>query len=103
MSFYLIPLAVLIAAQAVAPASAADADNGEQLARRWCASCHVVAADQRGPVGEAPPFETIARRPDFEEAKITAFLFESHQKMPNMNLTRKEAGDLASYIASLKK
>src|SRR5262249_17924850 len=28
-------------------AHAADAGHGEQLARRWCSSCHVVAADQQ--------------------------------------------------------
>jgi len=28
-------------------ALAADADNGKRLAERWCASCHVVAPDQK--------------------------------------------------------
>ena len=25
----------------------ADADDGEKLARRWCAACHLVASDQK--------------------------------------------------------
>jgi cytochrome c2 len=39
----------LIAAWALAitPAFAADANNGERLAQRWCAACHVVSATQR--------------------------------------------------------
>ena len=37
-------------------ACAADAYNGGQIACRWCEPCHVVAADQRGATGEAPPF-----------------------------------------------
>jgi mono/diheme cytochrome c family protein len=28
-------------------AVAADPSYGEQLARRWCAACHIVAADSR--------------------------------------------------------
>ena len=35
-------------------------------------------------------------------AKLTFFLLDPHPKMPNMQLTRTEAGDLAAYIASLK-
>jgi hypothetical protein len=31
------------------------------------------------------------------------FLLDPHPKMPDMSLTRTEAGDLAAYIASLGK
>jgi mono/diheme cytochrome c family protein len=91
--------AVMLSASA---ADAADAVNGERLARRWCASCHVVASNQGGATSEAPPFATVAARPDFEAAKIAQFLLEPHPKMPNMALTWSEAGDLAAYIASLR-
>jgi len=93
---------VLAGVIAAAPALAADADNGERLARRWCASCHVVAADQRRPTGEAPPFASIAKKPDFNAAQLALFLLEPHPKMPNMQLSRSEAADLAAYIATLK-
>ena len=83
-------------------AFAADAEHGERLARRWCASCHVVSSDQRSSVIEAPPFATIARKPDFDGAKLAQFLLDPHPKMPNMNLSRAEAADLAAYIAGLK-
>jgi mono/diheme cytochrome c family protein len=91
-------LTVAIIAQ---PALAADARNGEQIARRWCEPCHVVAADQREVTGEAPPFASIASRPGFEAARITMFLLDPHPKMPDMSLTRVEAADLAAYIATL--
>lgn len=90
--------AVTCAAQQVL---AADAYNGEQLARRWCEPCHVVASDQRQATGEAPPFATIATRPDFDASRIAVFLLDPHPKMPDMSLTRIEAGDLAAYIAKL--
>jgi mono/diheme cytochrome c family protein len=82
---------------------AADANHGRQLARRWCVSCHVVAADQRQATTEAPPFATIARRPDFDVSRLTVFLLNPYPRMPNMSLTRPEAADLAAYIGSLKK
>lgn len=83
------------------PVLAADPRNGEQLARRWCEPCHVVAADQRGVTGEAPPFASIATRPGFDAARLAMFLLDPHPKMPDMSLTRNEAADLASYIATL--
>jgi mono/diheme cytochrome c family protein len=80
---------------------AADPDHGEQLARRWCASCHIVASDQREASSDAPPFATVAHSPNFNVDRFAFFLLDPHPKMPNMSLTRTEATDLAAYIASL--
>jgi mono/diheme cytochrome c family protein len=88
---------------AATPAFAADANNGERLAHRWCAACHVVSAAQRqSTTDQAPPFATIAKIPGFDAAKIALFLLDPHPKMPDMGLSRTEAADLAAYIASLK-
>ena len=84
------------------PLHAADAVNGERLARRWCASCHVVASDQRIPTGEAPPFATIAKDANLEASRLALFLLDPHPKMPDMGLSRTAAADLAAYIVSLK-
>jgi mono/diheme cytochrome c family protein len=82
-------------------ARAADIRQGEQLAVRWCASCHAVPASQNQVATEAPPFAVIARKPDFTEAQLVQFLLEPHPKMPNMSLSRSEAADIAAYIRSL--
>jgi mono/diheme cytochrome c family protein len=79
----------------------ADSDDGEKLARRWCAACHLVAPDQQRATTEAPPFATIARLPGFDREKLVFFLLDPHPKMPNMALSRSEASDLADYIAKL--
>jgi len=79
-------------------AVAADAANGEVLARRWCAACHVVSTDQQRANGQAPPFSAIARRPDLDATKLAIFLMAPHPVMPDMTLSRSEAGDLAAYI-----
>jgi hypothetical protein len=83
-------------------AVAADAANGGRLAERWCAAYHVVANTQRQANADAPPFEEIAKRPNLSELALTTFLLDPHAKMPNMNLTRTEAGDIAAYVARLR-
>jgi mono/diheme cytochrome c family protein len=81
-------------------ASAADAANGGTLAKRWCATCHVVASDQQKGSTQAPSFSTIAKMPGFDAAKLALFLLHPHPKMPDMNLSRAEAADLAGYIGT---
>ena len=84
-------------------AFAADPDNGERLAQRWCVACHVVTPAQTSTTtDQAPPFPVIAKMPNLDAAKIALFLLDPHPKMPNMGLSRKEAADLAAFIATLK-
>jgi mono/diheme cytochrome c family protein len=82
---------------------AADVDHGADLAKRWCATCHVVDSDQRQASADVPPFAAIARKPDFSPEKLAFFLLDPHPKMPNFPLNRTEAADIAAYIASLRK
>lgn len=83
-------------------AAAADAANGKRLAERWCASCHVVKAGQKSGTTAAPPFVEVAKTPNLSAASIALFLLTPHPRMPDMNLSRYEAADLAAYIVSLK-
>ena len=85
------------------PVFGANEDNGERLAHRWCAACHVVSATQRQvTTDQAPPFASIAKTPDFDAGKIALFLLDPHPKMPDMGLSRTDSQDLAAYIATLK-
>jgi mono/diheme cytochrome c family protein len=93
---------VVLAAVASQGAQAADARNGEQIAQRWCATCHLVSNDQRQASTAVPTFPVIARIPNFTAAAITFFLLTPHPKMPDMALSRRDAEDIAAYIASLK-
>jgi mono/diheme cytochrome c family protein len=83
-------------------ASAADAANGERLAKQWCASCHLVAQGQRRASADVPPFSAIARRTGITAESIAYFLLMPHPRMPDMSLTRREAQDIAAYIISLR-
>lgn len=95
---HLLVLASLVATSALA----ADPDKGETLVRRWCADCHLVAADQKAATTDAPSFASIAKRPGFDPARIEFFLRDPHPKMPNMTLGRAESADIAAYIATLR-
>ena len=95
-------LAALVTSGLASPiALASDIKNGEQLARRWCGTCHLVAADQSQANADVPSFSSIAERPDFKSETIATFLLDPHPKMPSFTLSRKEADDIAEYIASL--
>lgn len=91
-----------LAGVALPNAAAADVANGEQLARRWCADCHVVARDQSRGNTQAAPFSAMAKKPGFDAAKLALYLLLPHPKMPDMSLSRKEAADLAVYISRQK-
>jgi mono/diheme cytochrome c family protein len=97
VAFLLILVAVPLAVDA---GWAADADNGARIAQRWCAACHVVAPDQSHANTEAPPFAELAKLPNFDAGKVAVFLLNPHPRMPDMNLTRNEAADLAAYIGT---
>jgi len=83
-----------------APAHAGDAAHGGVIAKRWCASCHVVAQNQRSAVADAPSFANIAERRQDDHA-LADFLADPHPKMPDMQLTRSEISDIVAYIRSL--
>ncbi len=83
-----------------APVFAGDAKQGAVIAKRWCASCHVVAKDQTSANADAPSFFDIAQRRTDAKA-LSNFLVDPHPPMPDMHLSRKEIDDLVTYIRSL--
>ena len=98
----LVALVVLLAFTNSASTFAAYAARGEQLARRWCAACHVVAADQRQANADAPSFKTIASRRDFNARRLAFLLLSPHPVMPELALRRSEAEDIVAYIGKLR-
>ena len=98
-----LPFAFLAILAGGAVLAAGDAEQGEKLAKRWCAACHIVSPDQAHGADNVPAFAAIAKEPGFSADKIARFLMDPHSKMPDMQLTRNEAADLAAYIASLSK
>jgi mono/diheme cytochrome c family protein len=80
--------------QAVKPNPA----NGRIIAQRWCAECHVVSPEQTSAKADVPTFAAIAAKGGLSEAALRQFLMNPHPVMPDMQLGRAEAADLAAYI-----
>ncbi|OHV79943.1 cytochrome c family protein [Ensifer sp. LCM 4579] len=80
--------------------AAADWANGERIAERWCAGCHVVAPGQSRGSDMVPTFAEIGSSKRLDEAALTAFLADpTHSRMPPLSLARSEIADLVAYIA----
>ena len=87
----------------LAPAFAADTNHGKAIAQRWCVSCHIVERGQKSPTtDQAPPFASLAQRPDFTADRLAFLLLKPHPNMPQLALSRTEVADLADYILTLK-
>ncbi len=94
--------ALLVGGLSIAPSFAADAKQGKVLAQRWCASCHLVAPEQKQANADVASFAAIGRDRRFDAPRLAFFLLAPHPAMPDMQLTRSEAQDLAAYIKSLR-
>lgn len=82
-------------------AFAADPDHGLQLARHWCASCHLVEAG--GSASDAAPtFAAVANNPATTDQSLHAWLAKPHPPMPDLKLTRDQEDDVLAYILTLK-
>ena len=96
-------VAALVGLATPAFALPADPENGLNLARHWCAACHIVADDQARGADNVPTFSAIANKPGFEAAAVARFLRDPHPKMPDMQISNAESADLAAYIGTLRK
>lgn len=96
-------LSVVLLTSVAGRADAADAQEGARLAERWCASCHAVSREQAQTTTQVPPFSEIAKSPGFDAAKVAFFLLAPHPRMPDMNLSRSEATDLAAFIGTQRR
>lgn len=94
-------IALLTAGSALAEGSAA---RGEVLARRWCASCHLVSADQTKALADAPSFATLTGAKGRTPEALAAWLAmpdTTHGRMPDLHLSRVEIDDIVAFAASL--
>jgi mono/diheme cytochrome c family protein len=90
---------VIFAAQSTL---AADGDIGKRQAQQHCSPCHIVEPNQRQEVADSPPFETIARKYGNAPEQIAFAILAPHPRM-NVTLSRRDAQDIAAYIATLAK
>jgi mono/diheme cytochrome c family protein len=88
---------------ASAQVSSADPASGQQLARRWCAGCHMVEpTTQETSTDVAPSFSAVARMPSTTSMALRAFLQTPHGQMPDFKLSRDQIDDVVAYILRLR-
>jgi len=90
-----IVLALFVLAAAAAPAASA---RGTQLARQWCANCHVIGNNPTGAIPQGPPSFPAIAHSGMTADDLRAFLSHPHGAMPDLALTRTEIDDLIGYI-----
>ena len=83
-------------------AEARDIENGQAIAERWCAQCHIVSPTQTTPASDIATFSEIATRFADDQSALSALLSGAHPPMPDMSLTREEIVDLVTFIGSLR-
>lgn len=97
---------------AQAGTSSDEVGKGHYLAVAICSICHVAAPDQAHlPMLKppAPPFASIAQRPDTSEQSLTKFITTTHRGldspagMPNPDLADYQVKEVVAYILSLRK
>jgi mono/diheme cytochrome c family protein len=81
---------------------AQDVKNGQRLSERLCAACHAIGAAPTR-FNREPSFAAIAARQDVSSDMVTSFLLLPHATMPNTQLSRKDAQDIAAFIMNMRK
>jgi len=95
----------LAAGTPVAGTQAAEFNTaaGKQLAKEWCAACHVVEEGQGETMSTAAPsFFDVAADPATTEMGLRAFFASTHEQMPDLQISNSEADNLIAYILSLR-
>jgi mono/diheme cytochrome c family protein len=91
----------VVPALAQQQAASPNAAQGQALARRWCAACHLVQL--RLTTIDPPTFTAIANDPSKTPEHLRTFLVSPHKDMPPIQLTPAQIEDLIAYLGTLKK
>ena len=76
--------------------------SGQEIAIKWCSTCHLVTDGQTSASADVPTFKSIAEKYENEVDALVKFLIEPHPPMPDLSLTRREIQDLIAYLDSLE-
>lgn len=96
---------LIIATLCLAPAAFAQSpERGAQLAKRWCANCHVVESSPSAASADGlPTFPALANAPGQSADHLRAAMNPQHSRMPDFSLGKQQQDDLAAYILSLRR
>jgi mono/diheme cytochrome c family protein len=93
----------LVFAVSVSTAFAQSPERGAELAKRWCANCHVVESSPAAASADGlPTFRALANVSGQSADHLRAAMNPQHSRMPDFALGKQQQDDLAAYILSLR-
>ena len=93
-------VAVILMSAAAPVRAQGDPAVGQELALRWCTSCHVV--DEQGHGADAGPALPVLLGDGQRTAdELRGWLAAPHPPMPDFDLSRQEIEDIVAYLESL--
>jgi len=101
----MLKLPVISAAVVIATIGGAHADpaTGAMLSAQICARCHAVRPGlTSSPQADAPPFATIAAKPEMNIFTLMSYLRTPHWTSANLSLRAPDIEAVSSYIMSLQ-
>lgn len=94
---------VALAGTASAQPDSADRGAGRKLAKTQCGQCHGIDKNEPSTNTAAPAFENIANIPGMTATALVVALRTSHQSMPNLIVSGRDADNIIAYLLSLKR
>jgi mono/diheme cytochrome c family protein len=94
----------LVSAVFLSPTAFAQSpERGAELAKRWCANCHVVErSPAAAPANGLPTFPALANARGQTADHLRAIMNPQHSRMPDFSLGKQQQDDLIAYIFSLR-
>src|SRR5689334_688263 len=88
-------LAIACTAGISSAALAQSPERGAELAKRWCANCHVVErSPATAPANGLPTFIALANAPGQTADHLRAAMNPQHSRMPDFSLGKQPQDDL---------
>ena len=100
------PLALVagLAAALVPQAQAANVQQGQRLARLYCAECHAIDKVSPSPLRIAPPFRELHKRYPVEslEEALGEGIMTGHPTKPQFQFEPDQIADFMAFLKSLE-
>lgn len=105
MRAYLAVLTCLFPLLISAPAEAANARKGGEIAQIMCGRCHATRLSGISKHPQAPPFRKVAMKYPVEQLQeaLAEGITTGHPDMPEFELTTDQIEDMIAYLKTLRR
>lgn len=95
---------VAVLLSSMAPAAAANPQQGKRLALVYCARCHAIDKVSPSPLKIAPPFRTLHERYPVEmlQEALAEGIVTGHPTMPQFSFDADQVGDFIAFLKTLE-